>query len=115
MSRKLFIAALFAIGCVGTIYAASAEAVEEAPAPRAVDDGKKGEGKGKFGGFGKFDPEKFKDLKGKIDPEKLKELKEKFGGKGFDPEKFKGKFDPEKLKELKGKFEKGGFGKGKKK
>ncbi|MBN9118937.1 MAG: hypothetical protein J0I06_07220 [Planctomycetes bacterium] len=54
MSRKLIVAALFAFGCLGTMYAASADAadVEEAPAPRPVEE-KKPEAKGKFGGFNK--------------------------------------------------------------
>ena len=108
MNRKLFAAAMFAVACGVTLYASSsAEAVDEAPAPRAVED-KKPDGKGKFDGFRKG------GFGGKFDPEKLKEFKGKFGGK-FDPEKFKGKFggklDPEKLKEFKEKFGKGGFGK----
>jgi hypothetical protein len=105
MSRKLLVVALFAVGCLGTMYAASANAVEEAPPPRVVDEKKPDEkGKGGFGGKfdpeklkelkekfgGKFDPAKLKDLKGKIDPEKLKDLKEKFGGKGGFPGKKKG-------------------------
>jgi hypothetical protein len=104
MTRKVLALAMFVVACGATLYVASdadANTVDEAPAPRAVGEDKKAEGKGKFGGFdkGKFG--------GKVDPEKLKGLKEKFGGK-FDPEKFKdfkGKFGKD------GKFGKGGFGK----
>jgi hypothetical protein len=103
MSRKLFVAGLFALACSITLYA-TARAADEAPAPRPVaESDKKPEGKGRFGGFDKS----------KLDPEKLKEFKDKFGGGkgGFD----KSKIDPEKLKDLKEKFGgKGGFGKGKK-
>lgn len=103
MTRKLLAVAVFAVACTFTLYAASdAGAVDEAPAPRAVEGGdKKPDAKGKFGGFGqgkfggKFDPEKMKGFKGK-----------------FDPEKFKGKFDPEKFKGKFGGFDKGKFGKG---
>src|SRR5262245_16831578 len=120
MTRKLFATLFFSFGCLGMLYT-TADAVDEAPAPRLVqdkkDEGKKAEGKGKFGGFdkgkfGKFDPEKLKGFKGKFDPEKLKEFKGKFGGKGgFPGGKGKGEFGKGK-----GEFPgKGGFDKGKKK
>jgi hypothetical protein len=85
MTRKLFAVALFVLGSGICLSGATADAAEEAPAPRAVGEGDKPGAKGKFGGFDKG----------------------KFGGFGG------GKFDPEKFKEMKGKFGKeGGFGKG---
>jgi hypothetical protein len=110
MNRKLFAATLFAVACAAMMYASTAEAVDEAPAPRPAAGGegdKKPDAKGKFGGFGGG---KFGGFGGgKIDPDKLKAFQEKFGGKGgFGG----GKFDPAKFKEMKGKFGgKGGFGK----
>jgi hypothetical protein len=122
MTRKLFAATLFAVACAAMLYASSADAADEAPAPRAVGEGdKKPEGKGKFGGFGKG------GFGGKIDPEKLKELKEKFGkgggfpfpggGKGgfpFPGGGEKGKFGKEGFPGGKGGFPFPGGGKGKK-
>jgi hypothetical protein len=85
MSRKLFAATLFAVACVATLYASStADAIDEAPAPRPVVGGgeeKKPDAKGKFGGFGgKFGKGGFGG--GKFDPAKFKDMKGKFGGKG---------------------------------
>jgi hypothetical protein len=112
MTRKFFVAAVFAVACSVTLYASSAaSAVDEAPAPRSVGEGDKPGGKGKFGGFGggKFDPSKFKDFKGKFGKDGG------FGGKGgfpFPGGQGKGGFPGGKGPGGdKGGFGKGGFGK----